>query len=320
MANILLTTRCNLKCKYCFASDVENECPGQEISMENFLVAKNFLLESQCKRIGLIGGEPTTHRNFKDILENCVMDERVSEIVLYTNGIFSEEYLNIFANSKIAFLVNCNSPDDIGDKFNILMKNLNELTNTYYAYNRITLGINLYSNDQDFSYILNLCKEFRKRDIRVSVCVPQNNEDRQKYFSNMKEVLIRFYKEACEQGIKPHYDCNIIPSCFYTEKELFEIATLLSDRGSERERLIGEKCLCKPVIDILPDLTAIRCFGMSEKKVSIKQFRNMQDLTRFFLKEIDFSLLATEKNNKCKNCYKNKTLKCMGGCLKFKNN
>jgi len=68
MANIMLTKRCNLKCPYCFAEEFVNKS-GDDISIENFKVALDFALTNPHEQIGLIGGEPTLHNNFKEILE-----------------------------------------------------------------------------------------------------------------------------------------------------------------------------------------------------------------------------------------------------------
>ena len=320
MANIAITTNCNLRCKYCFADEFVGNKSGNEMSFENYLISKKFIIKSGESQFGIIGGEPSIHSQYKKILRDCIDDERISHVTIFTNGIQVKSFLSEYACDKFAFLINCNSPHDIGEtKYAELVENIRILSEDYSARNRITLGINLYKPDQDFSYIIDLCNRIKKHEVRVSVTIPQYKVDMNQYFQSLKPLLISFYKAMVENHIKPNYDCNVVPSCIYTDQELFELAKLLSNCGSERSRLIGEKCMCKPVVDIMPDLTAIRCFGMSEQcKVPIKDFKNLQDISNYFIREIDFNLANKRMGNACDDCYKRKTLQCSGGCLSFR--
>ena len=71
MANILLTNVCNLQCPYCFANYYTHDI-AEEITLESFKKALDFIASSnnQNEKIGLIGGEPTLHTQFGEILEN----------------------------------------------------------------------------------------------------------------------------------------------------------------------------------------------------------------------------------------------------------
>ena len=74
-----------------------------------------------------------------------------------------------------------------------------------------------------------------------------------------------------------------------------------------------------PAVDILPDLNAIRCFGMSDfMKVPIKDFRCVDDLIRFFENEIDSNAYKIAAYEECRDCYARKTRRCMTGCIGFK--
>ncbi|MCM1009081.1 MAG: radical SAM protein [Ruminococcus flavefaciens] len=321
MPNIALTTKCNLKCPYCFADEYTGKKTWEEISFDNFLKAKKFILDSGLKGFGIIGGEPSLHGQYRKILRNCINDPHIERIVVYTNGLNIQNYIGEYSSSKVHFLINCNSPAILGGRFEKLQENINLLANDFCARNRITLGLNLYEEEQDYKYIIEMCKSINAHSVRLSVTVPMQPVDMRQYFNTMKHVLMSCYRDLCKENIRPHYDCNVLPSCLYTEKELFELATLLNNCGEERSRLIGEKCTCKPVIDILPDLTAIRCFGLSEAcKVNITSFHNITDLQNYFLREIDGRLVEIENYAECDDCYKRKTLQCYGGCLAFRYN
>ena len=114
MPNIMLTYRCNLKCPYCFANEFVNK-KNTDISLENFEKALDFIATDGSGRVGLIGGEPLIHDKFKDIIEKLIYDNRFERIVIYTNGLLIDKYINQLVHPKTTFLVNCNSPDDIGE-------------------------------------------------------------------------------------------------------------------------------------------------------------------------------------------------------------
>ena len=77
--------------------------------------------------------------------------------------------------------------------------------------------------------------------------------------------------------------------------------------------------LCFPAIDILPNLQAVRCFGMSDfLKVSIEEFDSVGDLRRFFMNEIDSVAVKLAADKACRDCYGRRTGYCYAGCLGFK--
>ena len=68
MPNIAITNYCNLKCPYCFANDMINE-QKKNIELNNYIKLLHYLTEyNNIKEIGIIGGEPTLHPFFKEIL------------------------------------------------------------------------------------------------------------------------------------------------------------------------------------------------------------------------------------------------------------
>ncbi len=321
MANLMLTESCNLRCPYCFASEFVNK-NAKEMPFENYKAAKEWLLNSGEEGFGLIGGEPTVYRHFDKVLDDIIYDDRIKRVTVFTNAINLEKFKDKIICDKFRFLINCNSPEDIGEKsYRRLWETLKLLVHKLYMKDRITLGINIYKENQNFDFFINILKEFGIKDARISVTVPERGKsfNRLEYFKKLKPVLLSFYQALISVGARPHYDCNIVPGCIYTEDELKLIERAFSENKKDFPRLIGECGVCKPVIDILPDLLAVRCFGLSdEAKKPILYFDNLRDLINCFIKDVDFPLLMRENNEDCKNCYKNQCLKCVGGCLAFK--
>ena len=76
---------------------------------------------------------------------------------------------------------------------------------------------------------------------------------------------------------------------------------------------------CSPVVDIRQDLTAVRCFGLSDcTKTKISDFKSLADLRNYYINEVDSYAYKIGVSDECKDCYRRKTLRCSGGCYAFK--
>lgn len=322
MPNVMLTYGCNLKCPYCFANEFVNK-KSDFITEENFIKAIDFLTREDIARIGLIGGEPTLHPKFKDFLEYLINNRRVAEATIYTNGLLLERYTNQIISPKFRLLVNCNSPKDIGEaQFEKVRNNVLTLINQHYMRDRINLGINLYSDNLDYSYIIDLLKECGLHRVRISLTVPDfstcDDVNAIDYFKRRKPFLLEFLYRMQENTILPYYDCNKPPYCIWTDEEKEWLENMVN-RYHVESNLIGDHSFCYPVIDILPDLRAVRCFGMSEfEKVNIEDFDGVSEIASYFLNHIDSAGYKIPAANECKECRKRQLRKCTAGCIGFK--
>ena len=322
MANIMLTYRCNLKCPYCFANEFVNHS-SCDITMENFLEALKFLKTSGNKKIGLIGGEPTIHDHFAEILQLLADDEEIDSVTVYTNGIQMDICEKYLTNRKFKLLVNCNSPCDIGEQaYKRMCENLEHVFQLEDAWKRFNLGINLYQNDLDYKYIIELLEHFRLHRVRMSVTVPNMDEgkktDSLAYLKSRKEYVLRFINDCSEHDIAPYFDCNVIPKCVWSKEDLHFLEGLIEKFNLKRTNLLGDHSFCQPVIDILPNLQAVRCFGTSDfTKVSIRDFRCFADLHNYFLNLVDRHMTSCMHGGECRSCYERKVLHCTAGCMAF---
>lgn len=323
MPNIMLTYKCNLKCSYCFANEFVNKS-NTDISLENFDKAVEFMTRSGASSIGLIGGEPTIHPQFKEIMRRLILNKKIQDITVYTNGILLDKYFSELVNPKVRILVNCNAPEIIGENaYNRITDNIDTLINTYYMKDRINVGINLYSNEMDYSYMLELLQRFELHRVRISVTVPDfsccGDVDVLDYFKSRKKFLLEFFAKMDEIQVLPYYDCNKPPYCVWDEKEKEWLKSYVSKYPVSESNLIGNCSQCFPVIDILPDLKAVRCFGMSDyEKVNISDFKTMTDIASYFINQIDTHVYKISTGNECRECYERKSRHCTAGCIGFK--
>lgn len=329
MANIMLTDVCNLNCPYCFANEFVNK-DSTEISIDSYKKAIDFIVgdgSEDC--IGLIGGEPTVHSKFEELLRIAIRDERIKFIVVYTNGILIDKYVDLLTNRKVRLLINCNPPENIGEtKFKRLKNNLDIFINRH-CFDDITLGINMYKPDFEYNYIIDLLKEFGQKKVRVSITVPNfdsdRNTDAHSYFIKMKPQVFSFFDELLTENIIPYFDCNKLPSCLINDLEIEHFRQYYKKEyirdNIGKYNISSFIVKCSPVIDIRQDLTAVRCFGLSQvTKENISDFSSITALRNHYLRTIDAYAYNSTYSSKCISCSKRRDLECNGGCLAFKIN
>ena len=317
MANRVLSGKCNLRCPYCFAEDFTRE-QSRDMDIDSVMQAIDFIAEEGV--CGLIGGEPLIYRDIDRVLSCLNADMRFHSVTVFTNGVYIDKHMDALCSYKTHILVNLNSSRDIGeDAFQRTVSNIRALCDRGMR-NHITLGINIYEENQDISEFTDTLSTFSFDRARISVTIPQDkSEGAIPYFERMKPTLLKVYRELREIGVAPCYDCNVIPHCVFTEKELEFIKTLPYTSPAERELIMGNMSVCSPIIDIYPDGTATRCFGCyDDLKVNISDFRTLSDLKNHFFMEIDARRVHIKSRTMCSDCYDYKTFKCYGGCLCYK--
>lgn len=315
---------CNLRCPYCFADEFVNK-NANEISMENFDKALNFALSSDPnERVGIIGGEPTLHSKFKEILIKLINDKRVKNVTIFTNAVCIDKFANELADPKFHLLINCNSPENMGQsKYDTMVSNIDNLINNRYYRDKITLGINMYKPDFDYEYIIDLLSRFKLKKLRTSISVPNDPDfvsNPLHYFELMKPSVLKFFSELEKIGVVPFFDCNAMPHCIWDKEERAEIVKKNPEIVS-MTNIFAPTVSCNPIIDILPDLTIIRCFGLSEHtKMNMLDFNNISEARNYYLRTIDAFSCNTCHSSECNSCKERIFGNCNGGCLCFKIN
>jgi len=335
MANIMVTEACNLRCPYCFAEEFVNHKPV-EMTLDDFRVALDFVLSDPIERqVGLIGGEPLLYSHITEALHIALDDPRTEPVMIYTNAVDLHRLpADILEHRKFRMLVNCNSPYDIGEKaFEKMRLNLLRFQDEHRGGGRFRLSVNIYKPDFDYSYVIDLAQEIGFDVIRLSISVPQGGDLKGKtpleYFSDMKLVSMRFVCDMLRCGVMTGFDCNFLPGCALTEEEyesvrgpkqvLYQALERQYSQTFWERAIICEIHNCTPVIDVLPDLQAIRCFGLSEyTKRNIRDFRNIAELRRHYIETVDRPAHAISSSEECKGCYERERGACSGGCLLFK--
>lgn len=313
MANIAITNYCNLRCKYCFAEDMIQEKP-KSIDMDSFRKILDFIARTPKNHVGIIGGEPTLHPHFNDILEevNRYCMNVNTGATLFTNGIELEKFMPMIGD-RIGLLINCNSPEfQSAELFKKQRETLDHMYNLAWFDHKANCGCNIYPGCTDYSYIWEIVDRYHLNHLRTSVvspaaCYQEMRKDKEAYYMLMKPIFLQFVEDAKKHNCRLNMDCGHIPMCYFKLEEA---------------KLVEEVCdnlyqdWCEPVVDITPDFRATACFG-SYDPVDIRDFGNLIELERFL--QIKKSLPKAEKNctGRCSICRKHELLQCQGGCLGF---
>ena len=314
MPNIAIVNYCNLKCKYCFADTMIHE-KSTAITIDDFCKILEF-----CSRIpgmnhvGIIGGEPTLHPQFKEILKevNKYCRECDTNATLFTNGIELEKFLPDIGE-RIGILINCNSPDfQSTESFQKQRQTLEHLNDLSWFDQKANCGCNIYLDCNDYSYIWQIVDDFHLNHLRCSVVSPGGcyldwRNDKEKYYETLKPKFIQFCKDAQKHKCRLGMDCGHIPMCYF---------------NLEERKIIEEICdglymdFCEPVIDITPDFKATACFGAYDP-IDIRDFNDINELHRYLLATKTLPKAMANCTGRCTTCKKHDLLQCQGGCLGF---
>lgn len=321
MANIMINEVCNLSCPYCFANKYVNGDNSTNMSFENFQKAVDWIVDGDGGRIGIIGGEPTLHPEFISFLDYAVEKRKPSQSIhVFSNGIEIGRFAEYFGKNNISVLLNVNRPEVVLTKkqHEKLLENIGLLRKHGVE---VSIGINLYE-DFDYGFIKHIVKEFSFKDLRVGITCPNSKElVRQgslSHYKTIKPALMRLIKEMVEMECDIHLDCQKIPRCVFTEEELCELEGLNLLPGMKD--ILHETAKCHPVIDILQDLKAVRCFGCSDKAlaVPISIFKRESDVAGYYQANLDSIANFVSIDPKCDGCYMKRKGDCQAGCISFK--
>lgn len=322
MANIMITECCNLHCPYCFADEFVNK-ESNYISIEAFQQALAFIKSAEHfdGRVGIIGGEPTVAPNFSELLQLLIEDDEVNCVPIYTNGLLIDKYILLLQNKKFDFLINFNSPSDIGQsQYQHIVDNIGLLIEKGKKSN-LALGINLYQEGQDVEYYIHTLKQYGISHARVAITTP-NEGCTESGFIRLKRLRKEFLSLTSRlvyEDIHFIVDCNRPPECIWNDTEQMKLELIYRKLLNAKQQQNFFNSRCNPVIDILPDLTAIRCFGLSEiSKLKISDFSTIDELMEYYRKNVDDVLLSKPTTEQCRECKAFCDQICYGGCLSNK--
>lgn len=99
MAWLEITQACNMKCVHCYEGEV-HKSSSETMTLSQWEGVIDQLAKQRINRLIIIGGEPCTHRNIRDIMEYA--SKYGFKIVLFTNAsLIDEQLFNCIVDHKI---------------------------------------------------------------------------------------------------------------------------------------------------------------------------------------------------------------------------
>ncbi len=310
MANVLLTTRCNLKCPYCFAQEKLSE--GQKLSMSMSDVEKviAFLKSSNHPLFRVMGGEPTLHPEFPGILEMALRNGMRVDVL--SNATWPESYNELFRRTsprRVVFLLNIDLPERYAPHiWQRIERNLAAICDR----GSITLSFNIFEKQPRYEYIFELTKKYSIDKIRMSFSLPVVGADnaclRLEDYKDLAPFVVEFARRAEAECVQVRMD-NAVPLCMFTHEQAGE---LLLKGVIDLERNMR----CSPVIDIGPDLRVWCCFCLSKMwNRHLDEFENLDEVRAYFQKAMGLYQNRLYPLEACNDCRYRDQWHCQGGCL-----
>ncbi len=148
---LILTTKCNLKCKYCFYNNDTYSINNADLDLPKFYeFFDNITVKSPIDRLTITGGEPLLRKDLLTFISE--ISKKVRNILILTNGILLTEQIlkDIFKNNVKLGISLDSLNDSYGNKFrgkhSELLKSLQLIHSLGYA-SKVTLNTTISPNN-----------------------------------------------------------------------------------------------------------------------------------------------------------------------------
>jgi len=291
---------------------MKGSVPDDIISWDNIIYLVDLHVKSRNDRISLLGGEPSLHPFFPEIIKYMIT--RGLHVNVFTSGIVSTKMLyrlqtiiGLEDPQYLSFVVNCNHPSITPPK---QQKLLDQFLTTFSQY--CSLSYNIYQNDFDLDFLFRIINKFGlKRHIRVGLAQPiplqKNICLSQDEFPAFIERFMSFADTMTDLDIKVGFDCGI-PLCIFPDEYLGKLYKITNN---------NLRFGCGPAIDIGPDMTVWSCFPLSKfHKKSVFDFKSMPEINEYYVSM--HNRVRGEVGGiyeACDDCKFRRDKLCVGGCL-----
>ncbi len=244
MANLIITDHCTNDCPFCFVT------PGKkhDLEYEEIESLLPFLSSFNRPSLNILGGEPTSHPQFIEILQ--LLGASGWQVQIFSNGFLSRRLvhdLKMRLHDRFRFCINRSRPQ-LPDELISLYRSLGYL---------VQLSTTLYHSDQSLMYLFDeinkfhLCQEYRLGlalpvwPERNNVCIPLQQ------YRPTADRLFPAVLKGMSMGIYPSFDCGF-PLCFFSPDQ----------RECFKEYKVDFVSKCGIIPDITPARHVIPCFPL----------------------------------------------------------
>ena len=350
--NIILNSYCNLKCNYCFADEYMEETvktPGKSMDFK-FFTDDVLPRVKTASLINFMGGEPTLHPRFNDILSSALDNmQPFSFLGIFTNGLMPDKVLDLLLNTvgkdgsiqkqiQFSVLLNWQTMENISEKNHERCREVARLLLGKNGYG-LMFSLNLYSKEQDLA---TQCEEIneiyqdlglprsQKYKIRVSPAFPIVGDQENitlpiRDYPKVGRMMIDLLKEYPQLCFR--FDCSF-PPCFLDEiqEDEYPLVERIFYHGNQPVPNIQDwetsdlyfGCADDSPMDIDPKGDCFNCFPFHDFKLgNITDFKQVNDLSikKMHTKFLNHTFSA-EPKEPCKSC-PHYMVTCSSGCFAY---
>jgi len=333
---VCITYRCNLICRYCYAKGIENNF-SNDMNLKDFLNLVIWAKDRGWKIIRFLGGEPTIHYHFREMLDICYQNKMY--VGMSTNNIFSSQIGIKLDKSWIDFFSINYVFDALDNKQkSVFRDNLKQL-----AVKEIPFDLScIISNREDnWSEIFKDALHYKAMCIRASIVIPGLSKqtsisDLTCNFKLISQKIFKF-QESCIKLNIPFYIYRPLMPCMFSSEEWQRLKGSFPFICYTRCPL-GAKGDYSSTVVVNPDLSIFPCIAVFMKGPNVLSFKDREEISNFYKDKIK-QILSEPLMDLCKTCERRRNflydlekgstsdLKscfdenlCQGGCLSFKEN
>jgi hypothetical protein len=282
--------------------------PGASVYMplDEFEEALDFQQRSGVPHISLLGGEPTIHPRFLEML-NRVLTRGLKVLVL-SGGIMPEtvlQRLEELSPEQVSVLLNVAPP---GTDFSERERSQQEIVMRRLGA-RVVLGLNISGPEISPDFLLERISSFSlAKVVRLGLAHPivdgKNEHLHPRYYRAVGRRTAAFVARANGAEVQVEFDCGWVP-CMFPAGFLEEFQI-----GPEQ---VGLRC--NPILDVLPGRQVISCYPLAA--IARKPLPTHEE--GHWLAERFMETLAPYRSamlfKECSACEWRKRGECEGGCV-----
>lgn len=306
MPNLMLTNWCNYKCPYCFGIDFMHPLlPKKNMSMDTFhgIIDWLSITKRDVSTIHLMGGEPTLHPNFEEIVSELLSKD--FHITVFSNLATPKapEYAQKLSDLPIEWVVNVNPPSGWSNEQSERIRSALKVLK-----NKACITFNIMPDSDDNNWAVDLINQYGlNHSMKIGFVLPtmtgSNFSLEEEQYPVVAEKVVNLARVCEPYHIHFEFECGV-PTCAFTEEQL----GYLWEVGSKFDSS------CNSRLDISPDGECIYCLPLAKlAAVHYTNFLNYFDAKMWFEKKI----LPYRRLGRIENCHKCVLFKtsCRGGCV-----